>query len=109
MLTEICNGYVCERPGAVCIVGEDSQPGCECPQGCTTHEEVPVCGLLYGREPETFYNLCKLKRVACLYELPYTLLHDGLCEGKKSYYPHFEGFVHLAGGHRMFQRNRRFL
>lgn len=81
-VTERCADYTCERPGAVCVVGEDSKPGCECPRGCLTHEEAPVCGLLYGREPSTFYNLCKLMRVSCLYELPYTVIHDGSCEGR---------------------------
>jgi len=77
----MCDDTLCERPGAMCLLGEDGKPGCECPKACMSQDEAPVCGLLMGRKPNTFFNLCKLRRVACLYALPFTVLHKGACGG----------------------------
>ncbi|KAF6041238.1 hypothetical protein EB796_000400 [Bugula neritina] len=77
----LCEDYHCPRPGAECILGSLGQKECECPRRCKGQDKKEVCGLLYRENPSTFYNLCQLKRIACLYDLPYTVLHDGSCHG----------------------------
>lgn len=79
--TGLCKDFVCLRPGSKCTVDVIGEPGCVCPMGCSEREENKVCGVIHGREPTTFRNLCKLERIACLYDLPFALIHEGACSG----------------------------
>ncbi|XP_067932808.1 fibrillin-1-like [Watersipora subatra] len=76
---DACDGYNCQRPGAVCTVYSSGLPYCVCPTNCDKAPREEVCGQLMGREPRTYSNLCSLKHISCVNDLPYALLLNASC------------------------------
>ncbi|KAL5005995.1 hypothetical protein ScPMuIL_017153 [Solemya velum] len=75
-----CDGFDCDNEAMECDVSQTNEPICECPS-CDGEGRDPVCGVV-GDRMQTFSNLCRLQRKACLDNATYELLHEDTCSNK---------------------------